>query len=373
MATKWLKRVAWAGADAAGGGRGGGGLVRAARAAAHRRRGHAGGRRRRSAHRARRARHPSPCVPAVSTTPTSALGVAHAQDRLWQMETHRRIGAGRLAEVFGESALETDRFLRALGVRRAAAAQWQRAGRRVARCAAGLRRRRQRRAAPGPARASAGVRDPGHRARALGSGGQPGLGHHDGLGPGRELDHRAAAPAPGAADARGAHQPVAACLPGRDAAGHGRLRGAVPRPGARRRCVADRLAAAARDRAAVGRGRRRLQQLGRGRVAHHDRAAAAGQRPAPEAQRAGAVVLRAPRGARPEGGRRHAAGSAGGRAGPERAHRLGLHQYRTRRAGPVPRADRPGDASRCTAHPRAGRPSRRRPTSSRSRASPTCR
>ena len=53
------------------------------------------------------------------------LGVAHAQDRLWQMETHRRIGAGRLAEVFGESALDTDRFLRALGVRRAAAAQWQ--------------------------------------------------------------------------------------------------------------------------------------------------------------------------------------------------------------------------------------------------------
>ena len=52
------------------------------------------------------------------------LGVAHAQDRLWQMETHRRIGAGRLAEAFGEGALETDRFLRVLGVRRAAAAQW---------------------------------------------------------------------------------------------------------------------------------------------------------------------------------------------------------------------------------------------------------
>ena len=52
------------------------------------------------------------------------LGVAHAQDRLWQMETHRRIGAGRLAEAFGEGALETDRFLRTLGVRRAAQAQW---------------------------------------------------------------------------------------------------------------------------------------------------------------------------------------------------------------------------------------------------------
>ena len=55
------------------------------------------------------------------------LGFAHAQDRLWQLETHRRIGAGRLAEAFGDAALDTDRFLRALGVRRAAAAQWARA------------------------------------------------------------------------------------------------------------------------------------------------------------------------------------------------------------------------------------------------------
>lgn len=55
------------------------------------------------------------------------LGYVHAQDRLWQLETHKRIGAGRLSEAFGEGALETDRFLRALGVRRAAAAQWARA------------------------------------------------------------------------------------------------------------------------------------------------------------------------------------------------------------------------------------------------------
>lgn len=53
------------------------------------------------------------------------LGFVHAQDRLWQLETHRRISAGRLAEVFGAGALETDKFLRALGVRRAAAKQWQ--------------------------------------------------------------------------------------------------------------------------------------------------------------------------------------------------------------------------------------------------------
>ena len=55
------------------------------------------------------------------------LGFVHAQDRLWQLETHRRIASGRLAEAFGEPALETDRFLRALGVKRAAAAQWAKA------------------------------------------------------------------------------------------------------------------------------------------------------------------------------------------------------------------------------------------------------
>ena len=51
-----------------------------------------------------------------------ALGYVHAQDRLWQMEMNRRIAAGRLAEVLGPRALESDRFLRTLGVRRAAEA-----------------------------------------------------------------------------------------------------------------------------------------------------------------------------------------------------------------------------------------------------------
>jgi penicillin amidase len=51
-----------------------------------------------------------------------ALGFVHAQDRLWQMEMSRRIAAGRLAEVVGAGGLETDRFLRTLGVRRAAEA-----------------------------------------------------------------------------------------------------------------------------------------------------------------------------------------------------------------------------------------------------------
>ncbi len=49
-----------------------------------------------------------------------ALGFVHAQDRLWQMEMSRRIAAGRVAEIVGQAGLETDRFMRTLGVRRAA-------------------------------------------------------------------------------------------------------------------------------------------------------------------------------------------------------------------------------------------------------------
>ncbi|GLQ06452.1 penicillin amidase [Sneathiella chinensis] len=55
----------------------------------------------------------------VANTLTDALfglGFVHAQDRLWQMETNRRIGAGRLSEIMGDATLDTDRFLRTLGV-----------------------------------------------------------------------------------------------------------------------------------------------------------------------------------------------------------------------------------------------------------------
>jgi penicillin amidase len=47
-----------------------------------------------------------------------ALGFVHAQDRLWQLELNRRIAAGRMAEILGPKAVDTDRFLRTLGVRR---------------------------------------------------------------------------------------------------------------------------------------------------------------------------------------------------------------------------------------------------------------
>lgn len=54
-----------------------------------------------------------------------AQGFVHAQERLWQMELNRRIGSGQLAEIFGEIALETDRFARRLGMHRASAAAAQ--------------------------------------------------------------------------------------------------------------------------------------------------------------------------------------------------------------------------------------------------------
>src|SRR5207248_3001494 len=54
------------------------------------------------------------------------LGYVHAQDRLWQMELQRRIGHGRLSEIFGPTTVAQDRFLRTVGFGRAARAAWER-------------------------------------------------------------------------------------------------------------------------------------------------------------------------------------------------------------------------------------------------------
>ena len=53
------------------------------------------------------------------------LGYVHAQDRLWQMEFQRRIGHGRLSEIFGAATLPQDRFLRTAGFGRAAVSAWK--------------------------------------------------------------------------------------------------------------------------------------------------------------------------------------------------------------------------------------------------------
>ncbi|MDW3207503.1 MAG: penicillin acylase family protein [Alphaproteobacteria bacterium] len=52
-----------------------------------------------------------------------ALGFLHARDRLWQMETTRRIGAGRMAEIVGAPMLNYDRMMRELGLYRQAEQQ----------------------------------------------------------------------------------------------------------------------------------------------------------------------------------------------------------------------------------------------------------
>jgi len=44
------------------------------------------------------------------------LGYAHAQDRLWQMEMARRFIRGRLGELFGASAVNTDILMRTMGL-----------------------------------------------------------------------------------------------------------------------------------------------------------------------------------------------------------------------------------------------------------------
>ena len=52
------------------------------------------------------------------------LGFAHAQDRLFQMETMRRYGAGRLAEIFGDRSVGIDTQMRVLGLYRLAEASF---------------------------------------------------------------------------------------------------------------------------------------------------------------------------------------------------------------------------------------------------------
>lgn len=54
-----------------------------------------------------------------------ALGFVHAQDRLWQMEWHRRVASGRLSEIAGDATVETDTFLRTLSLFDRARRSWE--------------------------------------------------------------------------------------------------------------------------------------------------------------------------------------------------------------------------------------------------------
>jgi penicillin amidase len=54
-----------------------------------------------------------------------AQGYVHAQDRLWQMELNRRVGAGELSALFGEAALDLDRAMRVFEIRSSSERDWQ--------------------------------------------------------------------------------------------------------------------------------------------------------------------------------------------------------------------------------------------------------
>ena len=69
----------------------------------------------------RRDRHGIPHIQASTTADMMrAQGYVHAQDRLWQMEQLRRTAHGTLSEVFGEVALDADKYSRTIGFRRMA-------------------------------------------------------------------------------------------------------------------------------------------------------------------------------------------------------------------------------------------------------------
>ncbi|MFX0197468.1 MAG: penicillin acylase family protein [Candidatus Hodarchaeota archaeon] len=54
-----------------------------------------------------------------------ATGYVHAQDRLWQLDITRRQFNGRVSEILGDVALETDIFYRTIGLERAANQSYQ--------------------------------------------------------------------------------------------------------------------------------------------------------------------------------------------------------------------------------------------------------
>lgn len=55
-------------------------------------------------------------------------GYLHASERMWQMELQRRLAQGRLSELFGAGMVPNDRWMRTLGLRRAAEDAWRTTG-----------------------------------------------------------------------------------------------------------------------------------------------------------------------------------------------------------------------------------------------------
>ena len=60
----------------------------------------------------------------TETDAAAALGYLHARDRLFQMDTMRRVASGRLSELLGRTTLPLDRSMRVLGLRHRAEEEW---------------------------------------------------------------------------------------------------------------------------------------------------------------------------------------------------------------------------------------------------------
>ena len=269
------------------------------------------------------------------------LGVAHAQDRLWQLETHRRIAAGRLAEAFGKSALETDRFLRALGVRGAAQAQW-------AQLAPDSRAALQAYAAGINAVLQDGLRARPPEFVILGIEPEPwtpidslgwalmmawDLGGNWG---GELLRLRLALQMPVARI-----NELLPPYPGEQplqTADYAALFRSLKLDGSTALSAWERLPGIAPPSGVEGVGSNNWVVAGNHTTTGTPLLA---NDPHLKLSTPALWVRRAPGSAGPARRRRHVAGLAGCRAGAERAHRLGLHQHRARCAGPVHRADRP--------------------------------
>ena len=71
-----------------------------------------------------RDRHGTVHVDAATMTDAAfAMGLVHAQERLWQLDLTRRVASGRVSEIAGRDGLPADRLLRRVGLRRAAEAE----------------------------------------------------------------------------------------------------------------------------------------------------------------------------------------------------------------------------------------------------------
>ena len=310
------------------------------------------------------------------------------------MEISRRIGAGRLSELFGRGQVDTDRYIRTLGWRVAAqrdldamsvqskailqaysdgvnawidehkgrlstpfvfaAVRRRRLRHRRHRPGAvdaarhhdlaegpGVVARRERRLGDLPAARGCPARRPGEDRRAL-----PGLRRRARRSSRRATPWATAAryrPRPGPPERLA--RPAATGIAARSRALAPTQRRSRPGPASRGHRRNRRLRQRRRPR---GRSRRRLERLGRLRRQDGQRQADPRQRPASRLRDAVRLDHQRPplpdaRNGLPVGRRRRLVpGRARGRARPQRADRLGCHERQPRHAGPVPGDRRPG-------------------------------